>query len=198
MFSVYVLALSAAIVPATANVVTIHLGLGNETRTGVGQVVGSSGSLTSYAIEEIPGTIVVGPSTYHQTWRYPDGDTLAPSSIDCKVYMSDADSGSTTVSSLPANMMSEGVILVVTITATNTGVRPETTVETVTNPATPASTTAEETKAGSDAKITSTPTGDSSSSLTSGGVVATTSSGAAARLNRSWIGSTFEAVLAVF
>ncbi|KAJ5512920.1 hypothetical protein N7463_002472 [Penicillium fimorum] len=195
MFSVYALALSAAIVPATANVVTIQIGRGKETTTGVGQVVGLSESLTSYVIEEIPGTIVVGPSTYYQTWRYPDGDTLAPSSIGCTVYMSDADSGSTTVSSLPS-LVNEGAILVVTITATNTGVRPEATAET--NSATHASTTAEETKAGKNAKITSTPTGDSSSSLTSGGVVATTSSGAAARLNRSWIGSAFEAVLAAF
>ncbi|KXG50312.1 uncharacterized protein PGRI_062790 [Penicillium griseofulvum] len=199
MFNLF-LALSV-IVPATANVVTIQIGVGDVDSTVAGQVIGSTGSLTSYVIDEIPGIIVSGASTFYQTWVYPGGDpyplsymsqgchVFAPSSMDCTVYMSEADSGSTTVSHIPESSLTEIRALVVSITATNTGVRPETEVKTVTDSATPASTTAEATEVGKAANTTSTP---------NGGVVATTSSGAAARLDRSWIGSAFQVVLAAF
>ncbi|KAJ5199522.1 hypothetical protein N7491_011270 [Penicillium cf. griseofulvum] len=198
MFSLF-LALSV-IVPATANVVTIQIGVGDVDKTAAGQVIGSTGSLTSYVIDEIPGTIVGGSSTFYQTWVYPGGDYMsqgcrvfAPSSIECTVYMSDAGSGSTTVSHLPESSLTEIRALVVSITATNTGVRPETEVKTVTDSAAPASTTAEATEAGKAAN-----NGDHTSTLTSGGVVATTSSSAAACLDRSWIGGAFQVVLAAF
>ncbi|KAJ5779128.1 hypothetical protein N7457_006848 [Penicillium paradoxum] len=228
---VYVLAaLSAVIASATAadhvDVVTLPLGPGKAT-TFVGKVVGYSESLTSYVIEEIPGTIVVGASTYHQTWVYPDGDfmsqgcnLLPSSSIECEVYMSDADSGSTTVSPVPAAMLSTLGPYIVSITATETGARSETTVKTatdsvtpvsptveatettvktVTDSTTPVSTTAEAIETGK-AKSTSEPTGDVSSTSATEGAAGSTSVGAAAHLamNGSWIGGFFMALLAAF
>jgi hypothetical protein len=54
-----------------------------------------------------------------------------------QVYMSEADSGSTTVSHIPESSLTEIRALVVSITATNTVVRPETEVKTVTDSAAP-------------------------------------------------------------
>lgn len=103
------------------------------------------------------------------------------------------------VSSVPASLLTDAGDLVVSITATNTGAHPETTVKTVTDTTTPASTTAEITGSGK-ATVTSTPTGDGGFTLTGERAVEATSSGAAAGLVRdgSWIGGVLAVVLAAF
>ncbi|KAF9889100.1 hypothetical protein FE257_008077 [Aspergillus nanangensis] len=141
--------ISAAILSVTAaDVVTI--GLAPSDVTGVGQIVGASGSVTSYAIQDFPATIVVGPSGYYQTYVYPNGrgyvsqgcELHGPSSLACLFYISDK-GGSTRVSS---DTLTNWGNLVITITATAAGVRPATTAETVVESSdSPASTTADPT-----------------------------------------------------
>lgn len=100
--------------------------------------------------------------------------------------MSDADSGSTSVSTLPESMLTDLGQVVLSISATETGVHSQTTAQTVTDSTTPSSATAEET--------------GSRSSTSTGAAQQTSSSGAAAHLamNGLWIGSSFAALLAAF
>ena len=89
---------------------------------------------------------------------------------------------------------------VLTITGTNTGVRPETTVKTVTaSPTSPASTAAEPTEASTASETASKPT-DDTSTLTSQAAAETTSYGASAELalDKSWVWGVLATVLATF
>ncbi|KAF5862310.1 hypothetical protein ETB97_011834 [Aspergillus alliaceus] len=192
--------LSALVASATAtDVITIPIFGVDGPTSGVGQVVGPSGSLTSYVIEGVPATIVAGPSVYYQSYVYPDGDLMSqsctiasPSSVRCQVYMSDSDSGSVMVSPVPASLLSNVGDYVVTITATRTGENPVPTGETPTNWSTsPVSTTAKPTRPTA-ASQTSTPTSEVAAK--------TTSSSANAQLvvDRSWVGAVLAACLAAF
>lgn len=108
------------------------------------------------------------------------------SSVRCEVYESDADSGSTRVSTLPGSSLTDVGKFVLSISATETDMHSQTPTQTVTDSTTPTSATAEET--------------GSQSSTSTGAPQETTSSGAAAHLAMDglWIGSSFAALLAAF
>ncbi|KAF9894972.1 hypothetical protein FE257_004596 [Aspergillus nanangensis] len=137
--------------------------------TGVGQVIGTSGSLTSYLIKDVPATIVAGPSIFYETHVYPNGDYMSqgckmrgPSSMDCSAYMSDKGSGSTSVSVVPsANLVGAGnFVVTITATATTGG----TVTESESESDAPASITAHPTGTGTGAAAATSQTGSESSS----------------------------------